>query len=216
MKIRYLGHSCFLFADGAGTRIVTDPYGDVGFCMPRVQADGVTVSHAHFDHCNVSTVEGNPAVFNKADRFGLGGVQISATESFHDDAKGKKRGSNLIFHYQMDGLHLCHLGDLGEKCSSSLVNAIGSVDVLLIPVGGNYTIDAMQAKEYIDRIRPAVVIPMHYKTDGLDINIGGLDEFLRLFDRDVAIEYRGSEISLLPENLKANTTKIIVMERERA
>ena len=179
MKIRYLGHSSFLLTDGLGTRIVTDPYEGVGFSMPRgVQAEGVSVSHAHFDHCNAAAISGNPVIFDKAGNFALNAVQISAVNSFHDEVGGKKRGPNLIFRFQMDGMTVCHFGDLGEPCSPARIESVGPVDILLIPVGGNYTIDAVQAKEYVDKLRPAVIIPMHYKTPKLKIDLCPLAPFI--------------------------------------
>ena len=213
MKIRYLGHSCFLLADGAGTRIVTDPFGDVGFSMPHVEAEGASISHAHFDHANVGAVKCG-ALFDRAGNYALGGIKVSAVESFHDDAQGKKRGKNLIFLFQTEGLTLCHLGDLGERCSPALLQKIGRVDVLLIPVGGNYTIGAAEAKEYIDALRPALVIPMHYKTEGLDIDVAPLDGFLKLV-KGTEVEHAGCEIMINREKIDKKHTKIIVMERDR-
>ena len=142
MKIRYLGHSCFQLTESTGTSIVCDPYGDVGFDMPSVEADAVTVSHAHYDHDNAKAVGGNPVVFSKEGQYEIGGVAITAVKSYHDDELGKERGENLIFKFRMDGVEVCHLGDLGEECSAELIEALLPVHVLLIPVGGTYTIDA--------------------------------------------------------------------------
>ena len=164
MKIRYLGHSCFMLTESTGTTIVTDPYGAIGYKMPSVKADAVTVSHGHYDHNNVGAVKGSPVIFDEEGTYEIGGVDVTAIKSYHDDENGERRGDNLIFKFRMDGLEICHLGDLGEECSSALIEMLLPVHVLLIPVGGNYTIDAEQAKEYVDRIMPAIVIPMHYKT----------------------------------------------------
>ena len=214
MKIRYLGHSCFFLADSAGTSVVTDPYDGVGFPLPAVLASAISASHKHFDHYNIKAVKGNPAVFDRAGSSRLNGVDVSAIPSFHDEVKGAKRGGNLIFKFSMDGLNVCHLGDIGEPCNPSLVESIAPVDILLIPVGGNYTIDAVRAKEYIDAIKPAVVIPMHYKVAGLQIDIAPLDGFLALFAGE-NIERAGScEIELSREKLTHAGTKIIVLERE--
>lgn len=217
MKIRYLGHSCFRLEESTGTSIVTDPYGKIGFDMPAVQADVVTVSHSHYDHNNVSAVGGKPVVIDKEGNYDFGGVGISAQKSYHDDEEGKLRGNNLIFKFRMDGLDICHLGDLGEECSSALVEAILPVHVLLIPVGGKYTLDAEQAKEYIDRLMPSIVIPMHYKSKGLNMDIDKVDEFIDLFDTDadeVEIEEtEESEIELFRDDITEESTKIIVMER---
>lgn len=217
MKIRYLGHSGFLLTESTGTSIVTDPYGDIGFDMPNVSADVVTVSHSHYDHNNIAAVKGNPVVIDKEGNYDIGGVGISAIKSFHDSEGGKRRGKNLIFKFRMDGLEICHLGDLGEECSSALIEAILPVHVLLIPVGGKYTIDAEQAKEYVDRIMPSIVIPMHYKTKGLDLDIDKVDEFAGLFeenaDEEQVEQFDGEELELFRDDITEETTKIIIMER---
>ena len=215
MKIRYLGHSSFAFTESTGTTIVTDPYGNVGFKMPKVRADAVTVSHAHYDHNNVKAVDGNPVIFDREGQYEVGGVDITAIKSYHDDDSGSIRGENLIFKFRMDGVEVCHLGDLGEECSSSLIEALLPVHVLLIPVGGNYTIDAQLAKEYVDRIMPSYVIPMHYKTKGLDIDIDKPDDFLDLFEEEDVEELKGSEIELFRDDITEEQTKLILMERHK-
>lgn len=215
MKIRYLGHSCFLLTESTGTRILTDPYGDVGFKMPRVEADVVSVSHGHYDHNNVKAVGGNPVVLDKDGQYEVGGVEIIAVKSYHDNANGEERGENLIFKFRLDGIEVCHLGDLGEECSSSLIEMLLPVHVLLIPVGGKYTIDSEQAKEYVDRIMPSIVIPMHYKSKGLSLDIDKPDAFLSEFEEEDVEETGASEIELTRDDIDEETTKIILMERAK-
>lgn len=215
MKIRYLGHSCFMLTESTGTTIVTDPYGAIGYKMPPVRADAVTISHSHYDHNNLHAVKGSPAVFNEEGTYEIGGVDITAIKSYHDDKNGARRGENLIFKFRMDGLEICHLGDLGEECSSALLETILPVHVLLIPVGGKYTIDAEQAKEYVDRIMPAIVIPMHYKTKGLLLDIDKVDEFTDRFESEEVEELEGSEIELFRDDISEDSTKIIVLERAK-
>ncbi|MCI8344238.1 MAG: MBL fold metallo-hydrolase [Clostridia bacterium] len=216
MKIRYLGHSCFSLTESTGTTIVTDPYGNVGFKLPSVCADAVTVSHSHYDHDNVAGVLGNPVLLNKEGMYEIGGVEVNAIKSYHDGEKGGERGDNLIFKFRMDGLDICHLGDLGEECSSSLIETLLPVHVLLIPVGGKYTIDAEQAKEYVDRIMPSIVIPMHYKTKGLTLDVDKPDDFLNRFeDEDVEL-LEEDELELLRDDISEESTKIILMERCKA
>ena len=215
MKIRYLGHSCFEFTESTGTTIVTDPYGNIGYKMPKTRAAAVTVSHPHFDHNNVKAVDGNPVVFDREGQYEIGGVDITAIKSYHDDESGAVRGENLIFKFRMDGVEVCHMGDLGEECSSSLIEALLPVHVLLIPVGGNYTIDAQLAKEYVDRIMPSYVIPMHYKTKGLNIDIDKPDDFLDLFEGEDVEELEGSEIELFRDDVTEEQTKLILMERHK-
>lgn len=213
MKIRYLGHSSFLLTESTGTSILTDPFGGIGYPLPQVRADVVTVSHGHYDHNNVKGVIGDPVVFDHEGKYEIGGVRISAIKSFHDNESGRKRGENLIFKFRMDGIEVCHLGDLGEECSSSLIETLLPVDVLLIPVGGTYTLDANQAKEYVDRIMPPIVVPMHYKTKHLELDIDKADGFLGLFDPEDVEELQDCEIELSRDDIDVERTKIIMMER---
>lgn len=213
MKIEYLGHSCFKLTESTGTSIVCDPYDpSVGYDMPQVNADAVTVSHHHFDHDNVKTVVGSPVVIDRECSHDLPGVEINAIKSFHDSQRGKARGENVIFKFRMDGIDICHLGDLGEACSSELIDLLLPVNVLLIPVGGTYTIDAEMAKEYVDRIMPDVVIPMHYREKGCTIDIDKVDEFIDMFDEECVEEIEGGELELMRSDLSGDT-KVIVFRR---
>ena len=213
MKIEYLGHSCFKLTESTGTSVVCDPYDDsVGYVMPEVEADAVTVSHHHYDHAAVASVTGYPALFDTACCYDLPGVEINAIKSFHDSSRGKARGENLIFKFRMDGIDICHLGDLGEACSSELIDMLLPVNVLLIPVGGTYTIDAEMAKEYVDRIMPDVVIPMHYREKGCTLDIDKVEEFIDLFDEDYVEELEEDGLELMRSDLNGET-KVIVLRR---
>lgn len=214
MIIEYLGHSCFKLTESTGTSILCDPYSEemVGYPMPEAEANAVTVSHHHGDHDCVSRVGGNPLIIDKESGLDLDGVEINSIKSFHDASRGKKRGENVIFKFRMDGIDVCHLGDLGEQCSSDLIETLLPVNVLLIPVGGNYTIDAEMAKEYVDRIMPDFVIPMHYRTKDCKIDIDKVDEFLKLFEEDAIEETEGNSIELSRTDL-GGETKIIVLRR---
>lgn len=213
MIIEYLGHSCFRLTESTGTSIVCDPYGDVGYDMPETQADAVTVSHHHFDHDNTAAVGGKPVIIDRECSYELPGVDVNAVKSFHDGQRGKLRGENVIFKFRMDGIDVCHLGDLGEACSAELIDLILPVNVLLIPVGGNYTIDAEMAKEYVDRIMPDIVIPMHYRSKGCKIDIDKADEFLRLFDGENVEELDGDTLELMRSDLSGGETKVVVLKR---
>lgn len=215
MKIKYLGHSSFLLTESTGTAIVCDPYDEkVGFKMPKVSADAVTVSHHHYDHDAVKSVTGNPVILDKEQGFKLPGVVINAVKSFHDDVGGRKRGENVIFKFRMDGLDVCHLGDLGEECSPELIEAILPVNVLLIPVGGNYTIDAEMAMEYVDKLMPNVVIPMHYRVKGCEVDIDKVDDFLSLAeDEGYECEEIDGEIELSREDVDEENTRVVLLTR---
>ncbi|MDE7082205.1 MAG: MBL fold metallo-hydrolase [Clostridia bacterium] len=214
MIIEYLGHSCFKLTESTGTSIVCDPYSEdtVGYEMPEVEADVVTVSHHHSDHDLIANVSGKPVIIDKESNYEFDGVEINSIKSFHDASRGKKRGENVIFKFRMDGIDVCHLGDLGEKCSSDLIETLLPVNVLLIPVGGTYTIDAEMAKEYVDRIMPDIVIPMHYRTKDCKLDIDKVDEFLNLFDGEIIDEVEGNELELSRTDL-GGETKIVVLRR---
>lgn len=211
MKLRYLGHSCFALVSRAGATVVTDPYGGIGLPFPRgVHADAVTVSHSHYDHCNVGAVKGDFRVFDEEGNFRVGDIAFSSFRCFHDDVGGRKRGLNLVFTFEIDGVKVCHLGDVGEPFSPSFEKRVGKIDVLLLPVGGVYTVDASGAKQYADGLAPAIVVPMHYKVEGLNIGLDGVRPFLDRFPKQ-NIFFEKGEIEL-SEPFEKNQ-KIIVMER---
>ncbi|MBR2903708.1 MAG: MBL fold metallo-hydrolase [Clostridia bacterium] len=216
MKIQYLGHSCFKLTESTGTTIITDPYGDIGYDLPEnLTADAVTISHDHFDHNNAKAVGGKPLVINKDGFFELPGVEIEGVKSYHDTEEGKLRGDNVIFKFRMDGLDICHLGDIGEECSAELIEMLLPINVLLIPVGGNYTIDAEQAKEYVDRIMPDIVIPMHYKSRHSIIDVDKAQEFLDLFEDDDVDVCHKDVLEFSREDLEDSNTTVILMERTK-
>ena len=216
MKIQYLGHSCFKLTESTGTTIITDPYKGIGYELPKgLKADAVTVSHSHFDHNHVKAIGGHPRVLDKEGFYELPGVEITGIKSYHDNQGGRQRGENIIYKFRMDGLEVCHVGDLGEECSSELLEMILPVNILLIPVGGTYTVDAELAKEYVDRIMPEIVIPMHYKTRSLNLDLDKADAFLDLFD-DEETEISGLDtLEFSREDLTEEKTKIILMERTK-
>ncbi len=164
MDITSLGHASFKVRAKLAT-IITDPYLSdmVGLKFPKnMEADIITISHQHQDHNAVQNIAGNPFVVAGPGEYEIKGVHIVGTPSFHDGEKGEKRGSNTIYHIEMDGVRLAHLGDLGHTLSVSDIEQLGEVDILFIPVGGVFTIDAKQAVEVINEIEPTIVIPMHY------------------------------------------------------
>jgi len=182
MKVKFLGHATFLISSDKGIKIITDPYEtDPGLTYGEIteSADIVSVSHDHHDHCNVAAVKGNPVVVRRVGRSVAKGIEFSGIASYHDDARGSLRGNNIIFCFELDGIRVCHLGDLGHLLDNRQVKEIGSVDILLIPVGGYFTIDAKAATQVCNQLKPRVIIPMHYKTEKGIPGIFGVDEFLR-------------------------------------
>ncbi|MBQ8659131.1 MAG: MBL fold metallo-hydrolase [Clostridia bacterium] len=216
MKIQYLGHSCFKLTESTGTTVIADPYKGIGYELPEgLTADAVTVSHDHYDHNNAGAIGGSPAVIKKDGFFELPGVEITGIKSYHDDEGGNLRGENVIYKFRMDGLEICHLGDLGEECSAELLELLLPVNILIIPVGGNYTIDAELAKEYVDRIMPDIVIPMHYKTRNSNIDIDKAQAFLDLFDDEDVDVCHKDVLEFTRDDLTEENTKIILMERTK-
>ncbi len=213
MKIKWLGHSSFMITSDAGIRIITDPYEPtfVASSGPRYgeikeTADIVTMSHNHTDHNNVAAVRGNPKVVTGTTE--IKGIEFKGVPTYHDEAGGKKRGNNTILCFEVDGVRVCHLGDLGHRLSDSQVAELGRIDVLLIPVGGFFTIDAKVATEVCNLLKPRVILPMHYKTDKCDFPIAGVDEFLR--GKEDVSRLNVSEVEFKPGELPASTQIIVL------
>jgi L-ascorbate metabolism protein UlaG (beta-lactamase superfamily) len=180
VKIKWYGHACFLMTSSAGTRVLTDPFDEtVGYPVPSVEADYVTVSHDHFDHNAVRIVKGQPKVAKGPGTHRLGDIEAKGVGTFHDDVRGAKRGLNTVFVFDIDGIRVCHLGDLGHVPGPEQVSEIGGVDVLLVPVGGTYTIDAGGAASVTGLLAPRIVIPMHFKTPALSFPLDPVDSFLQ-------------------------------------
>ena len=204
MIIQWIGHSSFRIR-GSKT-IITDPYEGIGLDFPELKADIVTVSHGHHDHNAVQMVAGEPAVVADAGIRRVGNVSVVGYNTYHDEEKGAKRGRNVVYVITMDGIKVAHLGDLGCMPDDSIMGAITGVDVLLIPVGGNYTIDGKTAAKIVAEVKPRTVIPMHYKTPGLQVNVSGNEEFLALMENVQQVE--GSRLELTPL-----TGKVVVFEK---
>jgi len=212
MKIRWLGHASFLITSAAGIRIITDPYspgGDLDYGEIQETADIVTVSHDHFDHSNVDVIGGNPRVVRDVMPLEFKGIGIRGVPTHHDDTGGDQRGNNIIFCLDIDDISVCHLGDLGHLLTAEQLTEVGAVDVLLIPVGGFFTIDARVASEVCEQLAPGVVIPMHYKNERCRFPITGVEEFLK--DKTGISRRAGSEVELKREALPA-PTQIIVLK----
>jgi len=190
-KLSWLGQSCFVLETAAGTRIVMDPIPKgLGYALPvGLKADAVTISHEHADHNNVGLLANKPRVLRglTADKKGwtkidekVKEVSIHSIGVYHDDNRGAERGLNTVFLFEVGGMRIAHLGDLGHTLIDDQLSAIGAVDVVLVPVGGAFTVDARQATRVVDQLHPRLmVIPMHYKTDVLTVKeLAGVDDFL--------------------------------------
>ena len=185
MLLEHIGHSEFLITLESGFRIVTDPYdAGCGYPVRKIEADGVLISHHHHDHDAAENVTGSPQIIDFAGEHTFApDIRVTGIIADHDNAGGSKRGKTLLFLLEAEGLRIAHLGDLGCPLTADQLNLLGEIDVLMIPVGGFYTIDAKLAKETADQIGAKVVIPMHYRTEfNKDWPITDLDEFLKLCD----------------------------------
>jgi L-ascorbate metabolism protein UlaG (beta-lactamase superfamily) len=182
MTINWYGHSCFKITNQGGhLTIITDPFDkSVGLTPPRGNADIVTVSHDHSDHNNIQAISGQPFIIDAPGEYEIKGIKIIGCSSYHDKKKGEERGLNTIYLMEIDKLRVCHLGDFGqERLTDRQLEALGQVDVLIVPVGGTYTIEAAEAVKVAEQLEPHLIIPMHYKLPGLKINLAGLDNFLK-------------------------------------
>ncbi len=218
MIITYLGHSSFKIRGKTGT-VVTDPFHEyVGFEFPTASADIVTVSHDHKDHNNAAAVDGTarrdvPFVVTRPGDYEVEEVSVFGTPSYHDDNEGAERGNNIIYNLLVDGISICHLGDLGHELTDDQRGAIGTVDILMIPVGGAFTIGPSKAKKVIQSLDPSIIIPMHYKTGEHDekvfADVGTLDDFLKEYGAEVKPETKLKiEKSKLPEE-----SELVVLRR---
>ena len=210
MKIKWLGHASFLITSDSGTKIITDPYktgGPLNYGEIKETADIVTVSHDHFDHNNVATVGGNPEVVKGTAE--VKGIKFNGTATYHDEAEGSQRGNNTIFCFEVDGVRVCHLGDLGHALGDTEVTGLGKVDVLLTPVGGNYTIDAKVATEVSNKIAPKVIIPMHFQNERCpEFPVSGVDDFLQ--GKAGVSKPDASEVEFRPGELPAGTQIVVL------
>jgi L-ascorbate metabolism protein UlaG (beta-lactamase superfamily) len=211
MKIKWLGVASFLITTEKGVRIIVDPYksgGPIKSAEYHGPADIVTVSHAHNDHNNTVNIEGNPQIIKEAGPVEAKGIKINGIAAFHDEVRGKKRGPNICFYFDIDGLRVLHLGDLGHMLSDEQLAQAGKVDILLTPVGGLWAIDAATAWDLAQKLRPRVVIPMHFHDDRCDFPVAGVDEFLK-GKKNVQM-VNSSEIEFKVGKLPAETQIIVL------
>ena len=212
MKVKWLGHASFLISSEAGIKIITDPYpqgSGLSYTPINEAADIVTMSHAHFDHNNISSVSGKPLVITGSGVKNVKGVQFRGIDTYHDGSQGKERGANTAFCFSVDGIKLCHLGDLGHRLSQEQMSEIGSIDILFIPIGGFFTIDAKMAGTVVDDLKPKVVMPMHYKTAKCDWPLNTIDDFV--VDKKNVKKLNSSEIEFKAGKLR-EVTEIVILQ----
>ena len=185
MKIKWYGHAAFLITSDQGTKIIIDPYepgafgGQLSYGKIKDQVDIVLTSHDHADHNYTQDLPGTPQVVKGSGSKTIKGISMKGISTYHDPSKGSERGSNTIFTLKMDNIQLCHLGDLGHLLSDKELAEIGPVDILLIPVGGFFTIDPKEATRVAEQIKPKILIPMHFKTQKCEFPIAPVEDFLK-------------------------------------
>jgi L-ascorbate metabolism protein UlaG (beta-lactamase superfamily) len=217
MKIRWLGHAAFIITAENGTSILTDPYepggfsGAIGYGPITEKADIVTVSHSHSDHSRIPAALGREAevIRDKVNK-NIKGIVISTVDSFHDTSAGKERGTNTIFIFEVDGIRVAHFGDLGHPLDDKKIKELGRIDVALIPVGGAFTIDSRAATDIINKLKPKLVIPMHFKTSKVGFDIDSVELFLK--DKAGVEKSGSSEIEITAATLSSAATRVVVLK----
>jgi len=211
IKIKWLGHAAFLITSDTNIKIITDPYqagGGIKYAPITEKADYVTISHQHFDHNYTNDIRGNPIIIRGVGLHQEELFTFKGIDSFHDDRDGELRGKNTIFCFNVNDINICHLGDLGHLLSQDKIEEIGKVDILLIPVGGTYTIDANQATDLCKNINPKVITPMHFKTPKLNFPITDARPFIS--GKENVKELDSSEIEITKQQLPVNTEIIVL------
>jgi L-ascorbate metabolism protein UlaG (beta-lactamase superfamily) len=223
MTLTWLGHPTFILTTSTGLTALLDPMGaSVGYPLTPVSSvDLVTVSHEHSDHNNVGLATGSPTVLRglagndwaKIDQ-AIKGVRVRTIPTYHDDTQGSARGKNAIFIFEFDGFKVAHLGDLGHPLSADQIKEIGSVDVVMIPVGGFYTLDGKGAADVVEQLKPKVIVPMHYKTPATGPSLAGrlteVDGFTTAVGASAKVEKVGKTISLSLGKLPATRTVMVM------
>ena len=214
MEIKFLGHSSFRIK-GKAVTVVTDPFDAyVGFKFPKVEADIITISHGHQDHNQKQLVGGRPYVINGPGEYEIKGVSVLGLQTFHDEVQGQKRGVNIVYRIELEGISLSHLGDLGHPLSAGQLGELNGVDVLFIPVGGVYTIGPKIAVEVISQIEPKIVVPMHYQVPEQK----GSETFARLTGVKEFLKEIGEQVTPQPKLLVSQDRlpaerEVLVLER---
>lgn len=214
MRIKWNGHSSFTITASDGTMLVTDPYDPEGYGgvlkydPVKDHADAALVSHDHADHNYVAGLPGSPKLIRDSDT--IKEIQIKGVATHHDESGGSERGANVVFVFSIDGIRICFVGDLGHQLSPEQIRDIGPVDLLLVPVGGTFTVDSSGAVEIVESLSPKLIIPMHYKTDKCDLPLAGVDNFLEKMSR--VKQLQKSEIELTSDMLPVSESEVWVPE----
>ncbi len=214
--IKWHGHACFEIIDSQGRSVVIDPHDgrSIGIKAPEASADAVLITHDHFDHnaFHVVLKSGGEIHSMKLGKFKiLGSYDVEGVEAYHDKLKGRRRGKVVIYKLNVEGVRITHLGDLGSF-DEELINALKPTDVLMIPVGGVFTIDANEARDLIRELSPKVAIPMHYWVPGINLPLSTLEDFLNIIEWEV-VKLERNEWSVTEEELSLiEPTRVVVFK----
>jgi len=214
MLIKWIGHACFSIVNEEGVRILTDPYDNsIGLSPVEECTDILLVSHDHFDHNYIQNVTGDYEIFREPGTYEAKGIKIIGLPTFHDEEQGALRGNNIAFIIETDGIRMMHSGDLGHMPDDGFFEAAGHIDILMVPVGGTYTLDAKESLKFVDRLAPNITIPMHYKTASLNMEIAGIHEFKkRALSKEYDVAHLGTcQLEISPMKLKKRN-RIVIME----
>lgn len=210
MDVTWLGQSCFRLR-GKNAAVVTDPYPpSLGLRLPRQEAEVVTVSHGHDNHSYMQAVREGAFEINGPGEYEVAGVSVIGLPTFHDAEKGAKRGRNTVYLIEIDDVRICHLGDLGHGLDDADAEIVASVDVLLVPVGSKTAISPVQAAEVVRQLEPRYVIPMHYATPGLKVQLDGVDRFLK--EMAVTAVEPQPKLTVQASSATEYETKVVVLE----
>jgi len=216
MTIIWHGQSLFELTSSRGknnqVNIVIDPFSqEVGLRLPKLEADIVLSTHEHYDHNNVKAVGGNYFLIEGPGEYEIREIFIQGIPAFHDDSQGKERGGMTIFTIEAEELRLCHLGDLGQKeLTPDQLEKIGEIDILMIPVGGNYTISGKEAVKIMSQIEPKIIIPMHYALPKLKVKLEGVEKFLKTMG--IKKIEPANKLTIKKKELAEEEAKIIVLK----
>ncbi len=217
MNIVWHGHAFFHITTNpqknSPIRIAIDPYDkSIGLRVPKTEAEILLITHQHYDHNNIKAVSGNPFLIEGPGEYDVKNVFIEGIPSFHDESKGKERGENIIYVIESEGIRLCHLGDIGQKeLTEEQLQKIGEIDILMIPVGGTYTISAQETTKIMSQIEPKITIPMHYSLPGLKIKLDPITKFLKVFGLKSVQPIK--KLSIKKKDIISDEVKIIILEK---
>lgn len=219
MQIQYYGHSCFKITTKPAGRgqddavVFIDPFDkSVGLRPPQGNANLVLVTHDHPDHNNITALKGEPQVIDIPGEYSVFGLNIIGISSFHDEKVGAERGQNTIYVFETEDMRLCHMGDLGAELTEKQLEEINGVDILMIPIGGKYTIDGEKAAEIVRKIEPKIVIPMHYKMPGIVVDIEDEKKFCA--EMGNCPQEKISKITLKSKDIEGKSMEVVLMGTE--